>query len=555
LYDHLLQECDKPLPKEIAQLPKDSSTVIYFDNRDDTRGAAAALCYPVAGNDDFRAQKEFPSLSIPPHVRRRAIQDFVEKHLRRLRFGNIELKLDTHPLATTPKLFPVPDLEFGCNTILSTRGTPGAVHATIDELGRKRMSILRDKNVGFYVASPLDNFYFFMPQSAHETFGPVLLRSLCSTVDELFPQAKPFEPHLIVYPDRGKTFGEMTEEIFDSATAECSRGGYAIVMIPEHRKRRPKEEDTSAAFIIQQLRERSDIFSSVIHTTLGNYVYKAMSTVDGRTVYKPNPTSEGRLSGYLRNVAINKIFLLNQKWPFVLASPLHADAVVGIDVKGNMAGFVGVGKRGNLIVPFHKKSQQKEKLMAKQCREYFYHIIQRLAQQSEQLIKSIVIHRDGRLYETEIKGINLALADLKQAGLVAADAEVTFLEIPKTAPAVLRLFDRSTTGNGTSHVENPQTGNYYVLSNAEGFVCTTGRAFAHNGTTKPLHVVKRGGPLPIERCLEDIFFLSCLAWTRPEDCSRDPISIKLNDRWLGEDGPEIVEEDETDERIDGVLTE
>jgi hypothetical protein len=38
-----------------------------------------------------------------------------------------------------------------------------------------------------------------------------------------------------------------------------------------------------------------------------------------------------------------------------------------------------------------------------------------------------------------------------------------------------------------------------------------------------------------------------LAWTRPEDCCRDPITIKLNDRWLGEDGTDVEEGDETDE--------
>jgi hypothetical protein len=32
-----------------------------------------------------------------------------------------------------------------------------------------------------------------------------------------------------------------------------------------------------------------------------------------------------------------------------------------------------------------------------------------------------------------------------------------------------------------------------------------------------------------------VYALTVLAWTRPEDCTRDPITIKLNDRRLGED--------------------
>jgi hypothetical protein len=411
------------------------------------------------------------------------------------------------------------------------------------------MSLLKDKNVGFYVSSPTDNFYFFMPQSVHETYGSVFLKSLCAAVDDLFPQANPFEPQLVVFPDRGMNITQLSDAIFGKAAAECKRGGYAVVMIPELHRRRPRAEDTSAAFIIQQLRARSDVFASVIHTTVSRHSYSAATDNTGHTIYRPDSRWEGRLNGYLRNVAINKVLLLNQKWPFVLATPLQADAVVGIDVKDNMAGFVVTNKRGNIIVPFHKKSQQKEKLMAKQCREYFYEVIKRLANQSDEPMKNIVVHRDGRLYDTEIKGIKLALQQLNDEDLVAADAEVTLLEIPKSAPAPLRLFAISIQANGRRYIDNPQVGNYYLLSDSDGFICTTGRAFPHRGTTKPLHVIKKSGPLTFEHCLQDIFALSCLAWTRPEDCTRDPITIKLNDRWLGEDGTNVEEEDDDADQL------
>jgi hypothetical protein len=50
--------------------------------------------------------------------------------------------------------------------------------------------------------------------------------------------------------------------------------------------------------------------------------------------------------------------------------------------------------------------------------------------------------------------------------------------------------------------------------------------------------------------MEDLFFLSILAWTRPEDCSRDPITMKLNDRWLGEDGTNIDKEVEAAQTLE-----
>lgn len=548
LYNYILDQCEKPLSPEIASLPKNSAVVMYGDNREEKRSAAAALCYCVVGNDDRVAQEEFPSLSILPDVRRRLVHTFVHNHLARLRFGDCELKIESKPITTTPKLFPVPDLKFGCSITLSTRATAGAVQVSLDDLGPKRLSLLKDKNAGFYEASPLDNFCFIMPQSVHETFGPVFLDALRATVDDLFPQVTAFSPQLIVYPDRdARSFSQLCNAMFAKASSEIKRGGFAVAMIPEDRQRRQRQEDTSAAFIIQQLRERFDLRASVIHTTVGQNCYGAV-TEHGQTVYKPrHPKAEKRLNGYFRNVSINKILLLNQKWPFVLATPLHADAVVGIDVKGNMAGFIATNKRGDLIIPFHKKSQQREKLMPKQCRDYFLEVISLLAAQDNQRIEHIVIHRDGRLYDTETKGINMGLAELKTQGVIAPDAQITFVEIPKTSPVVLRLFDLSSTDYGGPQVRNAQVGNYYVLNGTEGFICTTGRAFRHGGTAKPLHVVKKSGPMTIEDCLDDVFALSCLAWTRPEDCSRDPITTKLNDRWLGEDGAEHKEETETED--------
>jgi hypothetical protein len=104
---------------------------------------------------------------------------------------------------------------------------------------------------------------------------------------------------------------------------------------------------------------------------------------------------------------------------------------------------------------------------------------------------------------------------LIKEGIASPDAALTFLEIPKTAAASFRLLDVTTNGDGSSHVGNPQIGNYYILNPKEGYVCTTGRAFERKGTVHPLHVVKIEGSLSLKDCMEDLFFLSILAWTRP----------------------------------------
>ena len=121
-----------------------------------------------------------------------------------------------------------------------------------------------------------------------------------------------------------------------------------------------------------------------------------------------------------------------------------------------------------------------------------------------------------------------AIAALKAEGAVAPDATLTILEVWKSSIVPLRLFDV------TEDVTNPQVGSRHII-NGEGYLCATGRAFPRQGTVQPLHVRYVEGLLPFEDCLEDLYFLTALAWTRPEDCTRYPITIKLTDRRLGED--------------------
>lgn len=108
------------------------------------------------------------------------------------------------------------------------------------------------------------------------------------------------------------------------------------------------------------------------------------------------------------------------------------------------------------------------------------------------------------------------------------------MEIAKTSPAPLRLFD-IIEKNGRPWIQNPQIGSVYIASETDGYLCATGRAFYRPGTVRPLHVRRVEGPLSLEKCLEDVYYLTALAWTRPEDCTRYPITSKLNDRFLSEE--------------------
>ena len=91
---------------------------------------------------------------------------------------------------------------------------------------------------------------------------------------------------------------------------------------------------------------------------------------------------------------------------------------------------------------------------------------------------------------------------------------------------------------GRNWVDNPQVGNYWIAAEGDAYLCATGMPFARSGTVRPLHIRFVQGTIPFELCLEDVYYLTTLAWTRPEDCTRYPITIKLNDRRLGDDASE-----------------
>src|SRR5258708_1458323 len=162
--------------------------------------------------------------------------------------------------------------------------------------------------------------------------------------------------------------------------------------------------------------------------------------------------------GYLRNVALNKVMLANERWHFVLASPLQADLNIGIDVKQNTAGFTFVGRHGSLIRTICRESKQKEQLHPDQVKKYLIEIVREEAKESHSPTGTIVIHRDGRLWENERAGISGAFEALKSEGLVSSSARLAILEIPKTSQARVRLFDVTDVGNGSPWIANPQVG-------------------------------------------------------------------------------------------------
>ena len=535
LLEFIARESQKPISPELAQLPTDASVVLYSTNQGQLRAAPAALCYPVLDSADT-ARSNRPNALLKPFERHAGTQRFVDRYLRTLRFSAMSLQIAKEPLHIPQKMFLLPDYEFGNSRIVSVRGTANAQQVSLDSIGRTRLSNLRDKDVGFYVRDPLQRQYIILPQSVHDSFGPALVTDLTHAVNELFPQDRPYDPILATYNDRvQETFVEQGNAILQAAVQQCTKSGFAVVMIHDMQDRRVRQHDQLAAMVIRKLREL-DVFAAVMHSATGRECYQLVTQGDGSRRYVCRHEKRGKLSGYIRNVALNKVLLTNERWPFVLATPLSADLTVGIDVKQHTAGFTVVNGRGNYIRTIVRDSNQKEQLLTQQVRKLLVEVVSKEAHTEAYRLplRSIVVHRDGILWPSERLGIRRAIEDLKKLGILTEDAGYAAIEIPKSAAAPIRLYDVSKM-NGRDWVQNPEIGSYFILDSQNAYLCATGRAFPRHGTVQPVHVKYVEGTFPLEMCLQDVYFLTSLAWTRPDDCAKDPITIKLTDRRLGED--------------------
>jgi argonaute-like protein implicated in RNA metabolism and viral defense len=339
----------------------------------------------------------------------------------------------------------------------------------------------------------------------------------------------------VTYNDRvANNVVQQGRAVLAAAEAHCRLPGYAVVML--HRQDNGgRDEDRLAGLVTRELRSRFDITAAVIHSQVGRECYEQVSVRHGQTDYRIRADRERVMNGYLRVVALNKVLLTNERWPFVLANPLHADVTIGIDVKQNTAGLTIVSGGGARVSTICRPSRQREMLLTEQVRTYLMELLRLPGVTAPP--RHVVLHRDGRVWPSERAGARQAIAELSDEGVLAPDATLTILEVSKSAPAPLRLFEVTGSASRT-WVENPQVGTYLVAGSNDAYLCATGRPFRHPGTVNPLHVRYVEGGLPFARALEDLYALTTLAWTRPDDCTREPITIKLNDRRLGEDATE-----------------
>ncbi len=532
LFDFIMSNAPKPFPKDVAGLPPESPAVGYLTNDGETRHAAAALCYPVFGTADSRVRRIHRDTILPPHLRRSLINAFVSSSLGRTDSANPIVRVSSNALTVPKRALLPPDIEFGHRVVLSVRGTRGSSNVSLKDLGKERLGALRDPKIGPYSRKPLDRQYLVMPRSVAESYGPAFVGDLRAEVNTLYDQEVPYAPTIIDYEDRvERTFAAQASAVLGAVESAGLDPGYGIVMIHELDRGRG-EHDQLAAMLMTKLREQ-ELFVSVIHTRVAGESYRLHQQASNGPAYMAIPEKRSRLAGYLRNVAINKVLLTNERWPFVLSTPLNADLTIALDVQNNTACFTLLGKSGPSIRTEVSYSRDKEKLAQAHVRRVLFDILRQEASLGMDRVENIVLLRDGQWFKSEINGVKDALVALHKEGLMTGTS-ASFVEIHKTSAVSFRLFEVETQQGGRIRVENPGLGQYHVLNSKSGYICSTGREYLRQGTAQPLNVRYVEGTMPFGLVLEDVYAQTCLALTQPEGCSRLPFSLRLTDIRLAE---------------------
>jgi hypothetical protein len=550
LFDLVHSKAGSHKSQALLKLPRDCTVLTYKTGLGEVRHAPSALCRMTYKTDHPDVSEFHSRLVLPPDKRRQEIEFIVKRYLAGWKVKDMEMRLADRMLQIDCGVLTPPELEFGGGRVLSLRQSKGATHCTLEEFGTTKRALLHSPDAGFVVKKPLDTQYLVIPKSILETFGQNYIEDLKAQFRRLYSPGGEFQydPTIISYDDSvGQSVYALGKAILKSVIEAVSprifNSGYGLVVIPRLDPRRKDKQDELANLLMREFR-RKDIFVSVAHTEVPSASYVPVTLKSGQIAWQATTEKRQvrRFRGYMENLVLNKILLLNHCWPFVLAQPLNTDLIIGLDVKNNTAGFMLVFKDGKTFSFMPSDSDQKEQLSRAHVSTKVYEILKRELEGGHLRIRDITIHRDGKLYPGEGRGIREALDILAREGYIEKGYSCNLVEIKKSSAIPLRFFDTLTPqGSMRERTENPLIGTYHIFDNT-AFLCTTGRPFKYKGTTEPLQITKLDGALDLRLILEDVFALSNLTWTKPDYCSKVPISIKMTDIRLREVAGEYEED-------------
>jgi len=484
----------------------------HFGNEQERFGALS-LCKLMLNNDDPRVAASKREHQRTPTQRIDASNGIVSRFLSGICLGSVELKIHSQPRSTAAKRFGYPAIQFGKGTVLRVGNNGRSGEIPLQDLASARGELLENDSAGFAVLSELDDQILIAPRS----LGEPIMADLKARVEAMVSQfiRRPYRLQIVRYHDEDRrTLNAQVNSVVRALDQNDVNGARGMLVLP------PRAQQDLHNYLKKTLRERVQ-FQCMAAEKITRFYGTAG---DGQKHAVPRP--ERRFHSYLLNMIMG-LMIVNRQWPWVLHQPMKYDAYIGLDVLNHTAALTFFYEGGRVCAMRDHASSDKERLSRRVVAKLVYDGLRQDLVDLDEPPRSLVLRRDGRLFESEWLGFKDAVAKLTDEGVLPGDIILGAVEVPKHHSYGIRLIERC-----GSTLRNPAVGCWDKLSETEGLVCSTGWPFNIPGTVEPLVLRVVRGDLDLVLVLEDTFDMSQLCWPTPKGCMRLSIDLKLCDEHL-----------------------
>jgi len=425
---------------------------------------------------------------------------------------------------SSPSILALPSLVFGSEKILQPSSVGHTEREVRQRWGASKTTYL--KNHGPYRQAPFTNPYFVYPESLErdgllETF----LEETASACQEY--GRTDFTPILSPYLDdaRPKDIIAKVRGITDA-----NRAGFVLLGLPQN----PKTADLVYVGVKSGIPVPSKCFSS---KKLQGWARDAQ-----------------RRANYIRGNSL-AMLVENGTRPWGLSSRLNHEMQFGFDStrygNGGLMGAAVISDTSGIDITFaYEGIRARERIDTKVIGKFVQQQLERFHAINGRSPESLLFQRDGRLLETERKGIERALSLFAEAHPTEPRPTWTMVTVEKSTSVPLRIF-RKVMGQ----IDAPFGGTYIIQQKHIAFLVLAGFP-SRQGTPRPVRIeVVAGsddGP-DIVPILQDIFRLSQLNWNTPEIAINLPLTLRFTDQKLeryaleGDSDPDYPDDDWDDD--------
>lgn len=440
--------------------------------------------------------------------------------LNNVTYGNRRITVSHSHIVQERTVFLPPNLEFGKDKVIKPfeKGSPPPrsnpkFDSQISRWGSRKMPTLYSS--GPFHNETIPEVVLLYPQTTQRKIREGFIKNLTHEINR----------------QTGKNISVVQQESYSIGNAE-RMGSSLLYKAAEIKSQRPR----SLAIVIlwRQLSES-------VHGELKKVISPVLSQcLSERTANSINYLSDQRAVSQLRNLALAILTEAGVK-PWVIADDLHYDMYIGIDTLYDTVGYHFLYGRGGRLIEreFGESAIRGRWKVAVKRLELRRRLVQTISTIIAKgiTINSVVIHKDGRWWQSESIALKESMEQLISDGFLSTGVAYAAVEVRKNHLPV-RLFTYVNEA-GKHFLQNPLPGSYFILDNNKALLTTTGRpgAWDRRGISAGsilLEIAEKKGNVKIKEIARDAYQLTHLNWNAPDIEISVPVTIRWTDEALRE---------------------